>query len=465
MWSRFAGPCGIVVVDSEVGVTREYFGTDGIRGKVGQHPITPDFVLKLGWAAGKVFARQGRSKILIGKDTRISGYMFESALEAGLAAAGVDSLLLGPMPTPAIAYLTRTFRADAGIVISASHNSYEDNGIKFFSAQGTKLADEIELAIEAQMGQEMTTEHSASLGKARRVDDAAGRYIEFCKGTVPRGLSLKGLKIVIDCANGATYHIAPKVLRELGAEVLELATSPDGVNINEDCGSTSPKVLQKIVLAESAHLGLALDGDGDRLIMVDHLGQLVDGDELLLIIALALRAEGQLEGGLVGTLMSNFGMELALKKHAIPFVRANVGDRYVMEELASRGWMLGGESSGHIICRHLTTTGDGIVAALQVLQAMVQSGRTLAELASQMQKLPQHMINVRLLQKGDPSLLPAVQQAVRGIEAELEGQGRVLLRASGTEPVVRVMVEGVDINQVKQLARRLAAEVERAIGG
>ncbi len=446
-------------------MTREYFGTDGIRGKVGQHPITPDFVLKLGWAAGKVFARQGRSKILIGKDTRISGYMFESALEAGLAAAGVDSLLLGPMPTPAIAYLTRTFRADAGIVISASHNSYEDNGIKFFSAQGTKLADEIELAIEAQMGQEMTTEHSASLGKARRVDDAAGRYIEFCKGTVPRGLSLKGLKIVIDCANGATYHIAPKVLRELGAEVLELATSPDGVNINEDCGSTSPKVLQKIVLAESAHLGLALDGDGDRLIMVDHLGQLVDGDELLLIIALALRAEGQLEGGLVGTLMSNFGMELALKKHAIPFVRANVGDRYVMEELASRGWMLGGESSGHIICRHLTTTGDGIVAALQVLQAMVQSGRTLAELASQMQKLPQHMINVRLLQKGDPSLLPAVQQAVRGIEAELEGQGRVLLRASGTEPVVRVMVEGVDINQVKQLARRLAAEVERAIGG
>jgi len=446
-------------------VTRKYFGTDGIRGKVGHYPITPDFVLKLGWAAGKVFARQGRSKILIGKDTRISGYMFESALEAGLAAAGVDSLLLGPMPTPAIAYLTRTFRADAGIVISASHNSYQDNGIKFFSAQGTKLADEIERAIEAQMDQEMTTEHSASLGKARRVDDAAGRYIEFCKGTVPRGLSLKGLKIVIDCANGATYHIAPKVLRELGAEVLELATSPDGVNINEDCGSTSPKVLQKIVLAEEAHLGLALDGDGDRLIMVDHLGQLVDGDELLLIIALALKAEGQLNGGLVGTLMSNFGMELALKHHDIPFVRANVGDRYVMEELASRGWSLGGESSGHIICRNLTTTGDGIVAALQVLQAIVQSGKTLAELAAQMQKMPQHMINVRLPQKSDPTLLPEVQQAIRAIEAELDGRGRVLLRASGTEPVVRVMVEGVDITQVKQLAERLAAEVEVAISG
>ncbi|MEH6825564.1 MAG: phosphoglucosamine mutase [Motiliproteus sp.] len=446
-------------------MTKKYFGTDGIRGKVGEYPITPDFVLKLGWAAGKVFARQGRSKILIGKDTRISGYMFESALEAGLAAAGVDSLLLGPMPTPAIAYLTRTFRADAGIVISASHNSFEDNGIKFFSASGTKLPDEIERAIEAQLGQAMTTEDSVSLGKATRIDDAAGRYIEFCKGTVPRGLSLKGLKIVVDCANGATYHIAPKVLRELGANVLELACSPDGININKHCGSTSPEVLQKIVRAEEADLGLALDGDGDRLIMVDHQGEVVDGDEILLIIALALKAEGQFDGGLVGTLMSNFGMELALKEQGIPFVRTQVGDRYVMEELVSRGWGLGGESSGHIICRNLTSTGDGIVAALQVLQAVVQSGRTLADLKSQMRKLPQHMINVRLLQKGDPTQLPQVQQAVQKVEAELEGRGRVLLRPSGTEPVVRVMVEGVDLDQVKQLAQRLAVDVELAIKG
>lgn len=444
-------------------MTRKYFGTDGIRGKVGQYPITPDFVLKLGWAAGKVFARQGRSKILIGKDTRISGYMFESALEAGLAAAGVDSLLLGPMPTPAIAYLTRTFRADAGIVISASHNGYEDNGIKFFSAEGTKLADEVERAIEAQMALEMTTAPSASLGKAQRVPDAAGRYIEFCKGTVPRGLSLKGIKMVVDCANGATYHIAPQVLRELGAQVIELATSPDGVNINRDCGSTSPEMLQKSVLAEEADLGLALDGDGDRLIMVDHRGELVDGDELLLIIALALKAEGQFDGGLVGTLMSNFGMELALKKHAIPFVRAQVGDRYVMEKLVSHGWNLGGESSGHIICRSLTSTGDGIVAALQVLQAIVQSGKTLAELRSQMEKLPQHMINVRLHKPGDPTQLPRVQEAVGQVEAELEGRGRVLLRPSGTEPVVRVMVEGGNIDQVQQLAQRLAADVEKAL--
>ncbi|MEH6473506.1 MAG: phosphoglucosamine mutase [Halopseudomonas sp.] len=446
-------------------MSRKYFGTDGIRGQVGEFPITPDFVLKLGWAAGKVFGRQGRSKILIGKDTRISGYMFESALEAGLAAAGVDSLLLGPMPTPAIAYLTRTFRADAGIVISASHNAYPDNGIKFFSANGTKLPDEIERAIEAQMDLAMTTADSASLGKALRIEDAAGRYIEFCKGTVPRGLSLKGLKIVVDCANGATYHIAPQVLRELGAEVLELATSPDGININENCGSTSPQTMQKIVLAEEADLGLALDGDGDRLIMVDHLGELVDGDELLVIIALALKAEGQFEGGVVGTLMSNFGMELALKEHAIPFVRAKVGDRYVMEELASHGWHLGGESSGHIICRQLTSTGDGIVAALQVLQAVVQSGRNLAELKSQMRKLPQHMINVRLRAKGDPTLLPKVQQAVQQVEAELAGKGRVLLRPSGTEPVVRVMVEGTDIEQVTRLAQRLAQGVEQAIAG
>ncbi|RDE18110.1 phosphoglucosamine mutase [Motiliproteus coralliicola] len=446
-------------------MSRKYFGTDGIRGQVGEFPITPDFVLKLGWAAGKVFARQGRSKILIGKDTRISGYMFESALEAGLAAAGVDSLLLGPMPTPAIAYLTRTFRADAGIVISASHNPYDDNGIKFFSANGTKLPDEIETAIEAQMDLAMTTADSASLGKARRVDDAVGRYIEFCKGTVPRGMTLKGLRIVVDCANGATYHIAPKVLSELGAEVLELSTAPDGININEDCGSTSPEVLRKIVVAEKADLGVAFDGDGDRLIMVDHQGEEVDGDELLVIIALALKEEGQLNGGVVGTQMSNFGMELALKEHGIPFVRAKVGDRYVMEELTSHDWNLGGESSGHIICRNLNTTGDGIVAALQVLQAMVSQGKTLAELKTRMQKLPQHMVNVRLLQKGDPTQLPKVQQAVRDVEQALDGQGRVLLRPSGTEPVVRVMVEGVDLAQVRQLSEQLAGEVEQALQG
>lgn len=444
-------------------MTKKYFGTDGIRGQVGQYPITPDFVLKLGWAAGKVFGRQGKSKILIGKDTRISGYMFESALEAGLAAAGVDSMLLGPMPTPAIAYLTRTFRADAGIVISASHNAYADNGIKFFSASGTKLPDDIERAIEAQLDAEMTTADSASLGKAQRVEDAAGRYIEFCKGTVPRGLTLKGLKVVVDCANGATYHIAPQVLRELGAEVLELACSPDGININENCGSTSPEVMRKIVLAEEADLGVALDGDGDRLIMVDNQGELVDGDELLVIIALALKKEGHFNGGVAGTLMSNFGMELALKEHDIPFVRANVGDRYVMEVLAENDWGLGGESSGHIICRNVTTTGDGIVAALQVLQAMVQQGRTLAELKSQMQKLPQHMINVRLLKKGDPTSLPKVKQAVAEVEAELAGTGRVLLRPSGTEPVVRVMVEGQDLALVRRLTAELAAAVECAI--
>jgi len=442
---------------------KKYFGTDGIRGRVGEFPVTPDFVLKLGWAAGKVFARKGQSKILIGKDTRISGYMFEAALEAGLSAAGVDSLLLGPMPTPAIAYLTRTFRADAGIVISASHNPFHDNGIKFFSANGTKLPDEIEEAIEAQMDLAMTTEESKMLGKARRIDDAAGRYIEFCKGTVSRDMSLKGLRIVVDCAHGATYHIAPKVLSELGARVYEIGSAPNGININEGCGSTAPATLSKIVVAEGADLGIAFDGDGDRVIMVDHRGQVVDGDELLLIMALQLQAEGMLGGGVVGTQMSNFGLELAFKEHGVPFVRASVGDRYVMEELLKNNWQLGGESSGHLICRQLTTTGDGIVAALQVLRPMVLQGRSLAELAAQMTKLPQHMINVRLAEKGDPTRLPAVQAAVAEVEAELNGQGRVLLRPSGTEPVVRVMIEGRDAHQVRTLTERLAAAVEHAI--
>ncbi|MFN3882903.1 MAG: phosphoglucosamine mutase [Nitrincola lacisaponensis] len=446
-------------------MTRKYFGTDGIRGEVGVFPITPDFVLKLGWAAGCVFAREGRSKIVIGKDTRISGYMFESALEAGLSAAGVDVLLTGPMPTPAIAYLTRTFRADAGIVISASHNPYQDNGIKFFSAKGTKLPDPIELAIEAQMDLSMSTVNSAQLGKARRIEDAAGRYIEYCKGTVNGNLRLKGLKIVLDCANGATYHVAPCVFQELGAEVIEIASSPDGVNINLKSGATDVTALRKVVEAEGADLGIALDGDGDRLIMVDHQGVVVDGDELLYIIALAMRAQGMLSGGVVGTLMSNFGLEQAFKREAIPFMRAKVGDRYVMEQLQAQGWDLGGESSGHIVCKQLSTTGDGIVAALQVLKAMADTGKTLAELKQGVAKLPQKMINVAVPKGVDPLGVSAVQQAVQQAELQLGDRGRVLLRPSGTEPLVRVMVEGEDSALVVSLCKELAGAVEKALSG
>ncbi|UTW03481.1 phosphoglucosamine mutase [Amphritea atlantica] len=444
-------------------MTKRYFGTDGIRGKVGTAPITPDFMLKLGWAAGKVFAREGRSKIIIGKDTRISGYMFESALESGLAAAGVDVLLLGPMPTPAIAYLTRTFRCNAGIVISASHNPYYDNGIKFFSEQGTKLPDEIEHAIEAQMDMAMTTVEAAELGKARRIDDAAGRYIEFCKGTVSGDLSLKGMKIVVDCANGATYHIAPKVLRELGATVVEVGASPDGININEECGATSTAMLQRTVIEQQADLGVALDGDGDRLIMVDHTGAEVDGDELLFIIAMAMHRKAQLKGGVVGTLMSNFGLEQGLKQAGIPFIRAKVGDRYVLEQLVANDWLLGGESSGHLVCRQLTSTGDGIVAALQVLKAMADDKKSLNELKSEMRKMPQTMINVRLSEKRDVVALPAVQSAVEDIESRLGERGRVLLRPSGTEPVVRVMVEGDDEVWVEGLCEELAEAVRQAL--
>ncbi len=444
-------------------MTKRYFGTDGIRGKVGVAPITPDFMLKLGWAAGKVFAREGRSKIIIGKDTRISGYMFESALEAGLSAAGVDVLLLGPMPTPAIAYLTRTFNCNAGIVISASHNPFYDNGIKFFSSQGTKLPDEIEHAIEAQMDMAMTTVEAAQLGKARRIDDAAGRYIEFCKGTVSGDLNLRGMKVVLDCANGATYHIAPKVLAELGAEVIDIASSPDGLNINEDCGATSTRLLEKVVVAEQADLGIALDGDGDRLIMVDHRGETVDGDELLFIIAQELQRQEALKGGVVGTLMSNFGLEQALKQAGIPFVRANVGDRYVMEVLAENDWCLGGESSGHLVCRHLTSTGDGIVAALQVLRAMSVNDATLNGLKQGMNKMPQKMINVRLSEKKDVVSLPDVQAAVADVEARLGDRGRVLLRPSGTEPLVRVMVEGDDPQWIDELCQELVTVVEQAL--
>ncbi len=441
---------------------KRYFGTDGIRGRVGQFPVTPDFVLKLGWAAGKVFAREGHSKILIGKDTRISGYMFESALEAGLSAAGVDVLLTGPMPTPAVAYLARTFRADAGIVISASHNPFYDNGIKFFSSEGTKLPDEVEHAIEAQMDIAMTTVDSAELGKARRIDDAAGRYIEFCKAAAS-GLSLKGLKLVLDCANGATYHVAPAVFSELGAEVIEIASAPDGVNINEACGATATAELQSAVMEHEADLGIALDGDGDRVIMVDHQGEKVDGDEILYIIASQMRREGSFSGGVVGTLMSNFGLEQAFQRENIPFVRANVGDRYVMEQLGNHGWLLGGESSGHIVCRHLTTTGDGIVAALQVLKAVVETEKSLAELRQGMVKMPQKMINVRVEKKVQLEGVEAIDQAVAATEAELADKGRVLLRPSGTEPVVRVMIEGEDLHQVSTLCEGLAADVEKAL--
>lgn len=444
-------------------MSRRYFGTDGIRGRVGEFPITPDFMIKLGWAAGCVFARSGQSRILIGKDTRISGYMFESALEAGLSAAGVDVLLTGPMPTPAVAYLTRTFRASAGIVISASHNPFDDNGIKFFSAQGTKLPDEMEQAIEAQMDLQMSTVSSERLGKASRINDAAGRYIEFCKSTGGGHLNLRGMKIVIDCANGATYHVAPKVFSELGAEVIEIATAPDGLNINEGCGATAPEKLSRAVLAEEADLGMALDGDGDRLIMVDHSGDVVDGDEILYIIANALREQGQFSGGVVGTLMSNFGLEQAFKRLQIPFVRAAVGDRYVMEQLDQRGWLLGGENSGHVVCRHLTSTGDGTVSAVQVLRAMADSGRSLQELRQGMTKLPQVMVNVRLAKRVQLAGNEALEQAVAAAEAELGDDGRVLLRPSGTEPVVRVMVEGENPAQVESVCHQLAEKVEKIL--
>ncbi|MFN3164178.1 MAG: phosphoglucosamine mutase [Pseudohongiellaceae bacterium] len=447
---------------------KQYFGTDGIRGTVGTAPITPDFMLKLGWAAGRVFAQQGngRNKILIGKDTRISGYMFEAALEAGVTAAGVDIILTGPMPTPAIAYLTRTLRAQAGIVISASHNAFQDNGIKFFSGQGTKLPDEIELAIEAQLTKNVTTVASETLGKASRMNDAAGRYIEFCKSTVGTNLKFNGLKIVVDCAHGSTYHIAPAVFEELGAKVKAIGVSPDGLNINLNSGSTSPQRLAEAVLEEKADLGIAFDGDGDRVIMVDHNGQVVDGDEVLYVIARDRRKQNIDFGGVVGTAMTNLGLELALDALGVPFARAKVGDRYVMSELLQRGWRLGGESSGHIICLDITTTGDGILAAIQALAAIVRSEQPLADLRGKMRKFPQSMVNVKLPRKIDLSGNTAVQSAVSDVEAKLGSKGRVLLRPSGTEPVVRVMVEGEDLDTVNRLAQELselvAAEVASA---
>ena len=444
-------------------VNKEFFGTDGIRGKVGEHPITTEFMLRLGWAAGRVFLREGRGQILIGKDTRVSGYMFESALEAGLVSAGVDVSLLGPMPTPAIAYLTQTFNASAGIVISASHNPYFDNGIKFFSGKGEKLDDAIELAIERELRADMRMVASDRIGKVSRIDDAAGRYVEFCKSCFRGHLNLHGLKIALDCAHGATYHIAPKVLSELGAEVVEQGTSPDGFNINQGVGSTMPEALAALVQASGADLGIALDGDGDRVIMVDADGAIVDGDELLFIVSADRLASGRLSGGVVGTLMSNFGLEEALRKMQVPFVRTAVGDRHVLAELLSRNWNLGGESSGHLICLDMTTTGDGIVAALQVLAAMRRSGEPLGQLRRGMKKYPQHMINVACGSDFDLSSQAGVAAAVRETEQRLAGKGRVLLRPSGTEPVVRVMVEGEDSQAVTSLTEKLAQRVADAL--
>lgn len=437
---------------------RKYFGTDGIRGPVGTPPITADFVLKLGWAAGKTFSPSGGGNILIGKDTRISGYLFESALEAGLASAGVHVTMLGPMPTPAVAYLTRAVSADAGIVISASHNPFSDNGIKFFSSEGRKLPDEVELEIERLIDEPMTTVASADLGKADRMNDAVGRYVEFCKTTFPKSLNLKQMKLVVDCAHGATYKIAPAVFQELGAQVIAIGCSPDGLNINEGFGATSPEALAERVIQEGADLGIALDGDGDRLVMVDHLGEVVDGDELLLIIALHQQAKGLLTGGVVGTLMSNLGLEVALKDRGIAFARAQVGDRYVVAKLLQEGWHLGGEGSGHILCLDQATTGDGVVSALQVLRAITDQGKTLADLKGAMTKFPQVMINVpansaKVMENN------AVQSAVRDVDAVLGDKGRVLLRPSGTESLIRVMVEGEDAPQVKRLAAQLAAVV------
>lgn len=440
---------------------KKFFGTDGIRGAVGTHPITPEFMLKLGWAVGRVLGKEKGSKILIGKDTRISGYMIESALEAGLSAAGVDIQLLGPMPTPAVAYLTRTVSAQGGIVISASHNPYTDNGIKFFSAEGTKLSDEVEHAIESELQKELFCCESAALGKASRITDAPGRYIEFCKNTFPSSLSLSGLKIVVDCANGATYHIAPKVFSELGASVITIGDSPDGMNINSHFGSTEPENLQKEVLTHKADLGVAFDGDGDRLIMVDHEGNLVDGDQLLYVIAMSKYAKGALKGGVVGTLMTNLGLEHAFKEHEIPFSRANVGDRYVMEQLLDKNWLIGGESSGHLICLDQTSTGDGIVAALQVLTAVVEQSKKLKQLAEGMKKYPMLLINVRVTEKPDLDNHSEIQAALKKAETELADTGRVLLRLSGTEPLVRVMVEGQDKKQVELVANKLAEVVKK----
>ncbi len=442
---------------------KKYFGTDGIRGEVGNSLIQPEFILKLGWAVGKVLAQDGHAKVLIGKDTRISGYMLESALEAGLSAAGVDILLLGPMPTPAIAYLTRTLRASAGIVISASHNPYYDNGVKFFYGNGMKLSDELEYLIEAELERPISMVNAAALGKAERLKDAGGRYIEFCKSTFPSQLNLSGLKVIVDCANGATYNVAPSVFHELGAEVISLSVSPDGFNINQNCGSVQPKMLMDAVLHHKADVGIALDGDGDRVIMVDHRGELVDGDEILAILAKRHHDENHEPFGVVGTVMSNLGLEQALEKLNIQFVRTHVGDRHVMETLQRYDWALGGESSGHIVNLNLTSTGDGMITALQVLRAMQFAEQSLHELKQVMVKRPQVMINVPVAHKLNLEDYPTIEKHVKAIEKSLKGSGRVLLRPSGTEPLVRVMVEADELVSAQEAAEALAETVSLAI--
>lgn len=442
---------------------KKYFGTDGIRGHVGKFPISADFVLKLGWAVGKVLAHKGGDKVLIGKDTRISGYMFESALEAGLSAAGIDVHLLGPMPTPAIAYLTRTLRASVGIVISASHNLYEDNGIKFFSAKGFKLDDAVEELIEKKLEEPLVTVDSAFLGRAFREKEARGRYIEFCKSSVPHYASFKGLKIILDCANGANYFVAPKIFRELQAKVITINNDPDGLNINSKCGSTHPECLQKVVLKEKADLGIAFDGDGDRVLMVDHKGELVDGDELLYIIAKNRIQKERFDGGIIGTIMTNMGLELALKNLNIPFKRTQVGDQHVLHALMEEGWKLGGENSGHIVCLDITTTGDGIISALQVLQAMSDQEKNLHELKAEVKKLPQIQISVK--HNGNTEFLndAKIAKSVKNIEEKLKNHGRLVLRPSGTEPVIRIMVEAQDQKLAQTMANQLADDIKQFI--
>ena len=444
-------------------MARKYFGTDGIRGRVGEGHMKPDAVLKLGWAVGRVLGSKSNRPVVVGKDTRISGYMFEAALEAGLAAAGVDIRILGPMPTPGIAYLTRTLRASAGIVISASHNPYYDNGLKFFSAEGTKLPDDIEEEIEAMYESPMVTADSAKLGKAERVTDAQGRYIEACKATIPMGSKFNGLRVVLDCAHGATYHIAPNVFAELGAEVITIGNKPNGLNINEDCGSTHPGTLAAAVMQNRADIGIAFDGDGDRVAMVDHRGQIIDGDEILYLITRSRLHAGITVQGVVGTLMSNMGLELAIRKAGLQFERTAVGDRYVLECLREKGWTLGGESSGHIICLDRTTTGDGIVSALQVMAYLAETGLSLNQALEGMVKMPQRLINVPLPVKTNPINEPKVKAAVADVESKLNGRGRVLLRASGTEPLIRVMVEGEDEKRVSAYAQQIADAVSQSV--
>lgn len=439
---------------------RKYFGTDGIRGCVGQSNINPEFILKLGWAVGRVLANGQRKKVVIGKDTRVSGYMLESALEAGLSAAGVDVVLLGPMPTPGIAYLTQTLRANAGIVISASHNLYQDNGIKFFSSEGGKIPDDIELQIEAELDKPLQTVSSEAFGKARRINDAAGRYIEFCKSTIPALTRLAGLKIVVDCANGATYRVAPSVFSELGADVIAINNEPDGFNINAHCGSTNPEQLKQQVLKQKADLGIALDGDGDRVLLIDAQGNAVDGDQILYIIAKDRLQRGLLNGGVVGTLMSNYGLELAIEALGAPFIRTKVGDRYVMEALKKNNWKIGGETSGHIVCLDKTTTGDGIVAALQVLTIMVKQNKPLAQLLDGITLMPQTLMNLKTTRAGLLAAHTQVQHAVTCMEQEIKGEGRVLLRPSGTEPVLRIMVEGRNEKMVNTVAEKLFKDIQ-----